>query len=158
MKKKFFPAILLFAMCSFAVQAATTVSVLEKNGGLKSYQVEESGKMYFSGDGLMIQEKSGSQAVSVNVSNIKKITFSSVSVGVDGNAAEQIALFAFPNPVKDVVFLAGVKKGEKVSVFAANGSLVSEISYEEEGINLSSLPSGAYVLSVSGKSIKISKL
>lgn len=158
MKNKLFSAILFLALCSFAAQASTPVTIIEKNGTENKYQIEESGKMYFSGNGLVIETKAGAPAITVNVANIRKVTFPKTSVGLDAKDSESISLFAFPNPVKDVVFLAGVKSGEKVAIYSANGSLVSEISYADEGIDLSSLPSGAYVISVVGKSVKISKL
>lgn len=158
MKNKLFGMILFSALCSFSAQAATTVSILSKSGESSSYSVSETGKLYFEGDKLMITEKSGAKSVAVDVSTIRKVTFKSGSVGVEGQASDAIAFAAFPNPVKDVVFLAGVNGGENVSVYNANGALVGEYTYAEEGINLSSLPSGAYVISVSGKSVKISKL
>lgn len=158
MRNKFIPAILLFALCSFSAQAATVVTIMDKSGSSKDYKIEESGKLYFTDNALMINEKAGAKDVNVKIADIRKIMFKAGSVGVDGNAADAISLFAFPNPVKDVLFLAGVDNGEKVSVFAVNGSLVGEYSYSDEGINLSSLPAGAYMITVSGKTVKITKL
>ena len=159
MKTKFFSGLIFFVVASSSISyAATTVTVFDKEGAKQEYKVEESGKLYFSDNSLMIATKAGSNASSVNVADIRKITFASDLTGVENNAAQTIEFFAFPNPVKDVVFIAGVKTGEKVSVFNANGALVKEISYNEEGIDLSSLPTGAYVLSVAGKSAKINKL
>ena len=158
MRNKIIPAILLSALCSFTAQASTVVTIMDKSGSSKEYNIDESGKLYFSGDVLMINEKAGAKDVNVNVADIRKIMFKSSSVGVDGNAADAISLVAFPNPVKDVLFLAGVSKGEKVSVYAVNGSLVGEYSYSDEGINLSSLAAGSYMITVSGKSVKVNKL
>lgn len=158
MRNKIIPAILLSALCSFTAQAVTVVTIMDKSGSTKEYNIDDSGKLYFSGDALMINEKAGAKDVNVNIADIRKILFKSNSVGVDGNAAEAVSLVAFPNPVKDILFLAGVPAGEKVSVYAVNGSLVGEYSYSEEGINLSSLTTGSYMITVSDKSVKINKL
>ncbi|MBR5696323.1 MAG: T9SS type A sorting domain-containing protein [Paludibacteraceae bacterium] len=158
MRKKIFGTILFSAMCLFMAQAATVITIMDKNGGSKEYNVSDSGKLYFTDNALMINEQAGSKDVSVDISSIRKIMFKPGSVGVGANAADAIALVAFPNPAKDVLFLAGVDNGSKVSVYAANGALVKEYSYSDEGINVSSLPSGSYMITVSGKSVKFNKL
>ncbi|MBO7607027.1 MAG: hypothetical protein J6T28_05355, partial [Paludibacteraceae bacterium] len=67
MRNKFIPAILLFALCSFSAQAATVVTITDKSGSSKDYKIEESGKLYFSDNALMINEKAGAKDVNVQI-------------------------------------------------------------------------------------------
>ncbi len=158
MKKIFLLGMAMGAMLCSSLNAATTISVVDKTGSSKDYLVEESGKLYFSENDMLINEKSGSETIKVDISGIRKITFKASPTKVEDKASNTLEFTAFPNPVKDVLFLVGVNAGENVSIFAANGTLVKTATYSEEGLNLSTLPAGSYLISVSGKSVKINKI
>ena len=70
MRNKIIPAILLSALCSFTAQAVTVVTIMDKSGSTKEYNIDDSGKLYFSGDALMINEKAGAKDVNVNVADM----------------------------------------------------------------------------------------
>lgn len=158
MKKIFLLGMMMGTLMCASLNAATTISVVNKSGSTNDYLVEESGKLSFSESDLLINQKSGSETIKVDISGIRKITFKATPTNVKENASGQLEFTAFPNPVKDVLFLVGVNAGETVSIYAANGSLVKSVAYSEEGLNLSSLPVGSYLVSVSGKSVKINKI
>lgn len=158
MKKSFFPTLILAAFLgATSMQAATTVTIYMKDGSKSDLVIEETGKMLFNGDNLDIRRDATDKIESIAMSKIRKVTFASSTSAVKDNVAEA-TIFAFPNPVKDRVFLSNVKVGEKVSIYSVQGALLAEMSYDEEGLDLSSLAAGSYVISVNGVSVKVNKL
>lgn len=89
--------------------------------------------------------------------DIRKVTFEKSTMGLDQNRADE-AIAAFPNPVKDRMFLSNVKEGAKLLVYNMQGTLVAEMNYSEMGVDMTSLAAGSYVISVNGVSIKVNKL
>ena len=69
------------------------------------------------------------------------------------------SIFIFPNPVKESLTVNGVKKNAIISLYDLNGKLLQTIPAEDNstGINVSSLQSGAYLLSVGGQTLKFIK-
>lgn len=158
MKKSFFPTLILAAFLgATSMQAATTVTIYMKDGSKSDLVIEETGRMLFNGDNLDIRRDATDKIESIAMSKIRKVTFASSTSAVKDNVAET-TIFAFPNPVKDRVFLSNVKVGEKVSIYSVQGALLAEMSYDEEGLDLSSLAAGSYVISVNGVSVKVNKL
>lgn len=158
MKKKYSSILTLAAMlCAASLQAATNITVMMKDGTKSEFQLSEEGKMFFSDNNLCVQAAPTSKLTVYSIADIRKVTFDKSETGLTNNGAES-DVFAFPNPVKDRMFLSNVKEGSKLSIYNMQGALVAEMNYSEEGVDLSSLAAGSYVISVNGVSLKVNKL
>lgn len=158
MNMKYCSTLTLAAMLGVAsLQAATVVSVYMKNGTKSDLQLQDNGKMTVAGDELGIQVEPTAKITVFPMADIRKVTFSSATTGVAQNAAEK-DIVVFPNPVQDRMFLSNVEKGAQLSIYNLQGVLVAEMTYSEEGVDVSSLPAGSYLLSVNGVSVKVNKL
>lgn len=146
---------LLFS-CWTMTNAQNSVSVLDKNGVITTYQLAQTGKMFFDNDYLMIKENSNSNAKPCLLANVKKIFFGTYSDIDDVNGGTQVSIF--PNPTTDNVYIAYAKEGDKTEIFTWNGILLAEKSYSlGNGVSLSEFPMGLYILRINGQSFKISK-
>jgi uncharacterized delta-60 repeat protein len=92
-------------------------------------------------------------------SNLIADNTSSVSIK---NIAANIKIF--PNPVKDVLHITGIKSQATISIFNAEGKLVKQsTAYQTSEVNIKQLPAGTYYLHVeenvaAGKDKKISNV
>lgn len=72
-----------------------------------------------------------------------------------GNNAGKNKISVYPNPVKDLLFLAGDLSGfDSAKIFSVEGKLVKKIQLSEGSLNMGSLPSGNYMIEFSGKNQK----
>lgn len=137
------------------LQAQNTVVILNKEGAITQYSLQEEGKMYFENDNLMIKATSSDPATSFPLANIKKVSFMETS---DVNDVLVSSLNVFPNPTADYVYVAYAKEGDKVEVLSWNGVLLSQQNYSEnEGVSLKNFPAGLYIVRLNGQSYKITK-
>jgi hypothetical protein len=96
-------------------------------------------------EALLVDDNAHKIPLIIGSSNI---TVSSV-VSVDENMASSISIY--PNPVKDILYLSGIKGGEKISIYSSNGQQVysgSLTGNSNTGINLSIIPKGIYHLQI----------
>ncbi len=147
-------AIMLFLGC--AASATNVVSVIRKStGGISFFELDDSGKLYFSDEDLMIQTSASSSPKSVALSDIVKVTFKE-ETSVNDVLADGQSIY--PNPTSDYVYISYVKEGAKVDVYAWNGMLLKSEAYSQmNGVSLVELPVGMYVVRVDGRSFKIVK-
>jgi hypothetical protein len=63
------------------------------------------------------------------------------------------AIKIYPNPGQTLVFIAGLPSTaiEKATVYSSTGSIITELSEAKEGINISHLPNGLYILTLESK-------
>lgn len=54
-----------------------------------------------------------------------------------------------PNPVKDYLFIETSEKIKEIKIFDMTGSLVKEIQFPENSLNVSNLPKGIYIIEIS---------
>lgn len=147
-------AIMLFL--GSGASASNVVSVIRKSTGeISFFELDDSGKLYFSDDDLVIQTTASSSPKSITLSDIAKVTFkeeTSVSdVLADGQSV-------YPNPTNDYVYVSYVKEGARIDVYAWNGMLLKSEAYSQKtGVSLVELPVGMYVIRVEGRSFKIMK-
>ncbi|SHL12934.1 T9SS type A sorting domain-containing protein [Chryseobacterium polytrichastri] len=58
----------------------------------------------------------------------------------------------YPNPVKDILTVKGLKKSENISIYSISGQLITSEKVNLEKINVQNLESGVYTLKVEGQS------
>ena len=66
-------------------------------------------------------------------------------------------LSAYPNPVADKLYIENITSGSTVSIYNQVGQLVLEVLNAQQGIDVSSLPAGLYVVKNQSSTLKIIK-
>ncbi|MDR2009718.1 MAG: T9SS type A sorting domain-containing protein [Bacteroidales bacterium] len=168
MKKKIIHLLKMFCIvffvicCSYHQISAQTEIVVEYYDGTDEiFSVYETGKLYFDGSDLIIDEN-GLNTQSIAVSSIRKITMlqnEQVSV-VDNNLTLTTGICIYPNPAADYVSVANAGTGRiYVELYSLSGQLLLKDNYmPDEQINISHLKTGLYILKINGEILKINKL
>lgn len=109
-------------------------------------------KMYI---GFRHHDCNGFTANGIRIDNVKLL-----SEGDDESINEKnIAFEVYPNPVEDRLVISSDKNIEKVSIYTLNGIMISEMKYDNEGIDVSELKSGVYMLMINdGKETSVRKM
>ena len=158
MKHKLLTSVWLVILLYSVMQpltAQTEVKVTLKNGTETSYLVENSGKLYFANDQLVIKESATTKTVSL--STIRKITCPANSSGITNPTTNE--LLVYPNPATDVLHIANLTTESMATIYAINGvQLLSQRIAVDGSINISALQSGLYLIKINNNVIKFSKL
>ncbi|MDT8392989.1 MAG: beta-propeller fold lactonase family protein [Bacteroidales bacterium] len=64
----------------------------------------------------------------------------------------------YPNPASEILFISSEKDFEKLQIFDSKGQLMIQKNASCSSVNISSLPAGTYVISLSNKSLVMSKI
>ena len=152
--------ILLFAFGSMGVNAmaeSTVVSVLLKSGITENHTVTEDGKIYFDSDNFVIDTNGIADDAVYPIVNISKVLFAQYA-GVSSLGTDEV-LAVYPNPAKEQIFISGASEEVNVEIYTAAGVKIFSVKREKnEPVDVSSLPSGVYMLKIGDKIIKFSKL
>lgn len=123
-----------------------------------SYNIDTTGKLYFSGDNLLIKETSSSNDVTIPISIIQKITLTTYVLGTDEIGSNTNSLKIYPNPSDKWIKISGLKNKSLVKIYSMTGKLVHSGDYTSETeINISNLSSGLYLVQVNGSTLKLLK-
>lgn len=153
--------LILFMACAFASLswAQTGVLITYYDGNTQSFNVEASGKLYFSGDNLLLKtDNSVGTPTTIPVSIIQRITFSTplstATYADDGNA-----LVVYPNP--STSFIRIKSQGDeilKINLYSLQGQLLLQGDFQsDEAIDVNALPAGLYFVQVNGLTLKFCK-
>ena len=107
----------LFLVVASIFRPQTGVQVQFYNGSSQNYAVEKSGKLYFSGDNLLIKTSSTSTDVTIPVNIISTVVFSESALAtceVGGNVS---SLVLYPNPSSDYIKINLLKAKKFLSIF-----------------------------------------
>lgn len=163
MKSILFRKVILLCLASFSligVSKAQSNLILQFSDKTQANPMLSSiSKITFTSDNLEMKYNDGTTN-SYLISTVNKITFSTLS-GFNELDSQEDLISLYPNPSKDFIYLKNAPKNEtKVSVFRLDGAclLSVQISNIGEGIDVSSLSKGIYVLKIGGKALKFTKL
>lgn len=155
----------ILSMLSFVSSFAETQTkvLIEEEETTREYMMYGSGKMYFSGDQLIVDTLGNDDGVKVNLGDIKKMTFSLVEVsptGIEKVVAQSPSVSLFPTISKDFIRVKIGREGEfPYFIYSVNGNLVDKGNVSDGGkLDVSSLVKGVYLLKIGDTYIKISKL
>jgi hypothetical protein len=116
-------------------------------------------KIVFSKDNFEIKQNDGSEYV-YTFPSVAKISFSSTATGnLLVNNDDEIVLY--PNPAQNVIYLKNtVTDNLQVVIYNLSGCVLMSaiLSNTGEGIDVSSLSKGFYLLKIKNKTFKFSKL
>lgn len=151
--------LLLFFFSAYFTYAQSGIIVKYYTGTESTYNIDATGKLYFSGDDLLVKETSASNDVTIPISIIQKITLTTFVLGTDEVGANNAQISLFPNPSSDFIQIKS-KNSEKlgVKIFSMTGQLVLKGTYaSDEKIDVSKLNVGVYLVQVNGSTIKFIK-
>lgn len=150
------PLFLLFVPLTLSAQG--DITIFFKNGNTKSYNISEDGYLLFNKDAMKIKTSSQElNLMEVSLSSVRSIGFYTPFETGSNFIVSSEQFSAFPNPVISNLYFTNVNVGEMVQIFSLGGIFLGEFAYSDEGLNLSRFPSGIYVISIKGESIKIRK-
>lgn len=152
--------LLVFLPAAYCL-AQTTLKVSYYTGSTQDYTITTSGKLYFSGNNLLVKTSASATDVSIPTGIIKKITFSSSVLAVQetGTGTDNDLIKLYPNPSAEFIRITSDKKEAlKVKIFSAEGRLVLNGTFQHgEDIDISSLKTGFYLVQVNNNTIKLIK-
>ncbi|MBR2260932.1 MAG: T9SS type A sorting domain-containing protein [Paludibacteraceae bacterium] len=155
----------LIVCCASAWGEGVAVKItVESSGQTQTFDMYESGKMYFADDFLIIETDANAVSrqnpVKIDLKEIKKLLFTSGEFSKIDDATYVSSFDLSPNPAKEYVivripfeeecnFLVYDMKGEvKMSGKTNNGGK----------IDVSSLPAGVYLMNIGSMYIKFNKI
>lgn len=145
-------------------EKSTAKITVETAGHTQSIDVYESGKMYFSGDFLVIEPSENSESkqnpVKIDLKEIKKLLFSNGDASKVDDATYVSSFDVAPNPAKDFITVRIPFDEERsYSIYDMKGNIVMSGTVSNgEKLNVESLPSGMYLMNIGNMYIKFNKL
>lgn len=137
--------------------AQTGVKIKYYTGTEQNFNVLASGKLYFSGDNLLVKSEANSTETSIPVSIIQKITFTDV-LATQEVGANKNNLKLYPNPSTNYIRIKSDAKSLDVKIYNIDGKLVVLGTYKsDEDINVSKLNAGVYLVQANGVTVKFIK-
>lgn len=148
---------LLFLITGVFCFSQTGIKVTYYTGTEQNFTIQTTGKLYFSGDNLLIKTEAIATDTSIPVSIIEKITFTNALATQEIGANEK-NLKLYPNPSSDFIRLQSASKSISVKIYNLGGQMVlSGIYKSDENINVSKLEKGVYLVQANGVTIKFIK-
>ena len=162
MRKVFLCALasLSLLLGSQAASAQSTVSITKTNGTVSRYTVQSTGSITFAGDYVVIKESSSTSAQSIPMSAIRNMKFSDSSNGIEeALGSQQSTVSLYPNPAQNYCVVRS-SDGEQmnVTVYSMTGAKMIDTTVENEGrIDITSLPTGVYMVKINNHTTKLVK-
>ncbi|MDR1811038.1 MAG: T9SS type A sorting domain-containing protein [Prevotella sp.] len=150
-------AITLLLSCTF-IEAQVKVKVYKQDGAQSEYICSELAQLYFSEQGLMIDDGVTYPAIEIPRSDIRKITFTDEASNIAASAGKVFSIF--PNPARSFISIQGAPEiGVSYAIYAADGrKLLSDVAPEAGKIDVGNLPAGLYFVKINNKPVKFIKL
>lgn len=138
--------------------AQTGVKIKYYTGTEQGFNVSSSGKLYFSGDNLLVKSEANSTETSIPVSIIQKITFTDEVLATQEIGANKSNLQLYPNPSTNYIRIKSESKSLTVKIYSTSGQLVLSGNYKsDEDINVYKFNAGVYLVQANGVTIKFIK-
>ncbi|MDL2323150.1 T9SS type A sorting domain-containing protein [Bacteroidales bacterium OttesenSCG-928-A17] len=149
--------LVLFVLPTFA-EAQTKLIVELLDFSETEYTIPDDGGFYFENDFLIIDDE-GENDYSISIFSIRKISLQ--PPGTTGqNEIETPSFSVYPNPATDYVTVnTGIDGEQMLSIYSSSGILFLQNKCRTgETLDISSLPTGFYIVCLNGQSLKFCKL
>lgn len=151
-------AVFLFLLSAGFVFSQTGIKVVYYTGAEQNFAIQNSGKLYFSGDNLLVKTDASAADTSIPVSIISKIVFSNDALATQEIGANEKNMKLYPNPSSDFIRIQSVSKSLSVKIYNLSGQTVLSGTYKsDENIDVSKLEKGVYLVQANGVTIKFIK-
>lgn len=148
---------LLFFLLGWFCYAQTGIKVTYYTGSEQYFTIQNSGKLHFSGDNLLVKTDASAADISIPIDIIRKINFSE-TMEVEEVGANENNIKLYPNPSSDFIRIQSDSKSISVKIFNLNGQMLLSGNYKPgENINVSQLNKGVYLVQANGVTIKFIK-
>lgn len=149
---------LLFACVTIGF-SQTNVSVFYTDNSSESYLLTESGKLYFSGDNLLI-DNATSQPITIAMDDVRKLTFTALKTTDAKSVSAEANIYVYPNPAENEIAIKGLNQESiDITIYSSLGTKVWEQTYEQGShIDVSSLPVGLYFIKINNSVFIFNKL
>lgn len=142
----------------FHAQAQAGIKVKYYTGTEQQFNIALTGKLYFSGDNLIVKQDVNSSETSLPISIIQKITFTDYILAASEIGQNKANLKLFPNPTSDSFTIAGVQQKLALNIYSLSGQLVHTQTYVPDSkIDISKLESGVYLVQINNVTFKLIK-
>lgn len=150
---------LLFLILATQAYSQTTVQLTYYTGNIQDFTVQESGKLFFADENLMIQSGSGDSPTSIPVNLIQKITFPNTTSGMISPNQSSNGIRVYPNPGSDFIRVIALTPGEsQIRIYSLTGQLAYQgINPPDNTIDIRHFAAGIYFIQINGETIKLIK-
>lgn len=152
----FLGGIIIGALSCFS---QTTVRVVYTDAMYEDYTVADEGKVYFSGNNMLI-DKGDLNPTTIAIDDIRKVLFIAIeSTGIEAISSSG-SVYVYPNPATDFIIVSGVNQNEyPVEIYSSFGLLLtSTTTSANTKIDVSSFAAGLYFVKVGNEIVKFNKL
>ncbi|MCR4665426.1 MAG: T9SS type A sorting domain-containing protein [Paludibacteraceae bacterium] len=148
MKRTLFLLALTFLMTEVRAESSLVVEPL--NGSGQVLALSQIGKLVAQSDYVYFYAKDKTLLAKYETSEIRRLSFGTPTDDVLVSAAK---VSVYPNPAQDALIVSGAE-GEQLRVYDMQGGLLltQPVTGEETTINVSTLPTGTYLL-LTGKQV-----
>jgi len=163
MKLKFFYTfffLILFEIAFTPLQSQNVALTIKNWEGVdKNVELNSLKKITFSGTNLVLNYLGGGNE-DIAISTVRKMLFSSYTA-LNGIQEDHKSVFIYPNPSSHFISFKNVAESNyQVIVYNINGTQVMNINLSQgtEGVDISALKSGIYLIKVDSQVLKFTKL
>lgn len=115
---------------SYNALAQTNIVINYYTGTQQQYAVEDSGKLFFSNDNLIIKTSLESTEINIPVSIISKITFKN-SLAVEDIKQNREQIIIYPNPATNYFKISSKEAKSTLNIYNSAGQLVLSKVYKK---------------------------
>lgn len=162
--RHFFRSLSILLLSLFIYSASTygqtelTVYSLDE-GSVQSYTLDETGRLYFDRDYLVIDNGVDAPAL-LRISSIRKILLSEIKeTGLTDLPLRDAVVSAYPNPCTEVLYInIDSDEDAEYAIYSTTGSLLLRNNYQKgTPIEVGDLSPGLYLLKLNNTIIKFCK-
>ncbi len=147
---------MVFFFSVFFSYAQSGIKIKYYDGTEQQYNVAETGKLYFSGDNLMIKQNATASETSLPISIIRKITFSEFTLAANEVGENKANLKISPNPASEYFTISGLKQKSLLKIYSMSGQIVHSENYvPNTSVDVSKLKSGIYLVQINNVTFKL---
>lgn len=158
LKKYFLPLLAAIAVSAPALAAEPGIVVIDTDGSQQEIPLSTLDRISFGASQLTVQTKDGQDPLQYSYSSIDRIMIGKAVSSLAPLTAEG-RMAVWPTVASSTVNVAGVPEGATVSVYSADGSLVTSATAGEgtATLDISSARPGLCIVTIGSQSVKIIK-
>lgn len=159
---KSYSVLFLLLLCPHVTFAGGTPAAkvtVDSRSGTREYSMYETGKIYFSGEYLVVEPDGTSTPQKEKISEIRKLQVMEYSSSGTSLLQGDPDFRIYPNPASDYLEINPPSSAPvQYAIFNLKGEQIASGKIQREGrINLSDIPQGIYTIKLNNTYIKFSK-
>ena len=157
-KKYFLPLLAAIAVAAPALAAEPGIVVIDTDGSQQEIPLSALDRISFGASQLTVQTKDDQNPLQYSYSSIDRILFNK-AVSSAASLATEGRMAVWPTITSSTVNVSGVAEGTSVSIYSADGALVTSATADEGTtvLDISSARPGVCIVTIGSQSVKIIK-